>query len=121
MTAFARRSTRFALCIAAASLLAACGKQDAPAASQAAASAPARVLVVGTDFTGPSPATELDLNARLAVNLGAPVLTVLSARGKDAGSVAAGAREARAVLGAAGCTRVAEEGRLLRAGGELRG
>ncbi len=65
------------------------------------------VLVVGTDFTGPSPATELDLNARLAVNLGAPVLTVLSGRGKDVGAVAAGAREAHAVLSAQGCTHVA--------------
>lgn len=65
------------------------------------------VLVVGTDFTGPSPATELDLNAVLAVNLGAPVLTVLSAAGKDAATVAAAAREARSALAARGCVRVA--------------
>lgn len=65
------------------------------------------VLVVGTDFTGPSPATELDLNALLAVNLGAPVLTVVSAAGKKESSVVAAAREARSVLSARGCTRVA--------------
>ena len=65
------------------------------------------VLVVGTDFTGPSPATELDLNAELAVNLGSPVLTVLSGRSRTLPSLVAGAREAAAVLDAAGCTRVA--------------
>ena len=65
------------------------------------------VLVVGTDFTGPSPATELDLNAQLAVNLGSPVLTVLSGRSRTLPSLAAGAREAAAVLDAAGCARVA--------------
>ena len=65
------------------------------------------VLVVGTDFTGPSPATELDLNAQLAVNLGSPVLTVLSGRSRTLPSLVAGAREAAAVLDAAGCTRVA--------------
>ena len=65
------------------------------------------VLVVGTDFTGPSPATELDLNAELAVNLGSPVLTVLSGRSRALPSLVAGAREAAAVLDAAGCTRVA--------------
>ena len=65
------------------------------------------VLVVGTDFTGPSPATELDLNAQLAVNLGSPVLTVLSGRGRTAASLVAGAREAAAVLDAAGCAQVA--------------
>ncbi|SDQ04004.1 phosphate acetyltransferase [Quadrisphaera sp. DSM 44207] len=65
------------------------------------------LLVLGTDFTGPSPATELDLNAVLAVNLGAPVLTVVSARGKEPAVVSAAAREARSVLAARGCTRVA--------------
>ncbi len=65
------------------------------------------VLVVGTDFTGPSPATELDLNAVLAVNLGAPVITVVSAAGKDDDTVVEAARSARAVLTGRGCTEVA--------------
>jgi polar amino acid transport system substrate-binding protein len=49
MTAFARRSIRVALCIVGGSLLIACGKQETPAGPQVAASAPGRVLVVGTD------------------------------------------------------------------------
>ncbi len=65
------------------------------------------VLVVGTGFKGPSPATELDLNAALAVNFGSPVLTVLSGHGRDPASLAAAAREAASVLDEAGCTRVA--------------
>lgn len=65
------------------------------------------VLVVGTGFTGPSPATELDLNAALALNLGSPVLTVLSGRNRALPSLVAGAREAAAVLDDTGCTRVA--------------
>ncbi len=65
------------------------------------------VLVVGTGFTGPSPATELDLNAELAVNFGSPVLTVLSGLGRSTASLAAAAREAASVLDGAGCTRVA--------------
>ncbi len=65
------------------------------------------VLVVGTGFTGPSPATELDLNAALAVNFGSPVLTVLSGRGAEPSSLAAAAREAASLLDDAGCTRVA--------------
>ncbi len=65
------------------------------------------VLVVGTDFTGPSPGTELDLNALLAVNLGAPVVVVLSAEGRDAATTAAAAREAGSALRSRGCTRLA--------------
>jgi phosphate acetyltransferase len=42
------------------------------------------VLVIGTDFTGPSPSTELALNARLATNMGAPVLAVVNGHDLDA-------------------------------------
>ena len=45
------------------------------------------VLCIGTDYTGPSAATELDLNAELAVNLGAPVVNVVSGYGKDRDSL----------------------------------
>src|ERR1700722_17662716 len=36
------------------------------------------VLCIGTDYTGPSPATELALNADFAANLGTPVVNVVS-------------------------------------------
>ncbi|SHN27321.1 phosphate acetyltransferase [Cryptosporangium aurantiacum] len=61
------------------------------------------VLCVGTDFTGPSPAVELDLNAELAANLGAPVLQVLSGHGRTADAVTTALREGRTVLREHGC------------------
>ncbi|MFZ9309608.1 MAG: phosphate acetyltransferase [Candidatus Nanopelagicales bacterium] len=41
------------------------------------------VLVIGTDFVGPTAATELELNATLAANLASPVLMVMN--GADVG------------------------------------
>lgn len=61
------------------------------------------VLCVGTDYTGPSPAVELDLNAELAANLGAPVLQVLSAYGRSSDAVTAALHEGRTVLRGHGC------------------
>ena len=61
------------------------------------------VLCVGTDFTGPSPAVELDLNATLAANLGAPVIQVLSGRERTADAVGAALREGQTVLRDHGC------------------
>ncbi len=46
------------------------------------------VLVVGTDFTGPSPSTELSLNGRLAANMGAPILAVVNGHELDEASIA---------------------------------
>ncbi|GAA0255114.1 phosphate acetyltransferase [Cryptosporangium japonicum] len=61
------------------------------------------VLCVGTDFTGPSPAVELDLNADLAANLGAPVIQVLSGHSRTAEAVSTALREGAAVLKTHGC------------------
>ena len=61
------------------------------------------VLCVGTDFTGPSPAVELDLNAELAANLGAPVVQVLSGHGRTSEAVTTALREGGAVLREHGC------------------
>ena len=50
------------------------------------------VVILGTDYTGvPSPA-EFDFNATLAVNLGAPVLLVLRASGREPEEIATNAR-----------------------------
>ncbi|HST65992.1 MAG TPA: phosphate acetyltransferase [Mycobacteriales bacterium] len=56
------------------------------------------VLCVGSDFTDVSAATEFALNRRLAGNLGAGVLAVVSGRGKNAAEVVAAIRFARAEL-----------------------
>jgi phosphate acetyltransferase len=61
------------------------------------------VLFIGTDFTGPSPATELALNAELAVNLAAPVLNVVSGHGKTLPALLSADAESRRLLIDAGC------------------
>ena len=65
------------------------------------------VLVIGTDYTGPSAATELDLNANLAANLGTPVLAVTSGFNKSVDAILAAAGHSRHVLAEAGCSLVA--------------
>lgn len=65
------------------------------------------VLIVGTDFVGPAVATELDLNATLAANLGSPVLQVVSAVDRDAEQIRTSALHARHVLNEHGCSLVA--------------
>ncbi len=62
------------------------------------------VLCIGTDYTGPSAATELDLNAEIAVNLGTPVINVVSGHDTDRESLAAAAARSREVLTEHGCT-----------------
>src|SRR3954454_6352549 len=69
------------------------------------------VLVIGTDYTDAGAATELDINARVALNVGAPVLLVVDGRtgeASDGGNatvaeVATTASVARAALLGAGC------------------
>jgi phosphate acetyltransferase len=65
------------------------------------------VLCLGTDYTGASAATELALNAELAVNLGAPVVTVVSGYGKDRESLSVAAGRAQELLVDRGCALVA--------------
>jgi phosphate acetyltransferase len=65
------------------------------------------VLCVGTDYTGPSVATELALNAEFAVNLGTPVVNVVSGLGTDADSLAVASRNSQQLLADHGCVLVA--------------
>jgi phosphate acetyltransferase len=65
------------------------------------------VLCIGTDYTGPSAATELALNAELAVNLGTPVVNVVSGFGTDADSFAVASRNSQQLLLDHGCALVA--------------
>jgi phosphate acetyltransferase len=65
------------------------------------------VLCIGTDYTGPSAATELALNAEFAVNLGTPVVNVVSGFEKDADSLAVASRNSQQLLIDHGCALVA--------------
>jgi phosphate acetyltransferase len=65
------------------------------------------VVVVGSEFTGPAPSTELELNATLAANLGAPVLPVVGAAGMAVDRIPAAVSETARVLVHQGCTVVA--------------
>ena len=65
------------------------------------------VLCVGTDYTGPTAATEFALNAEFAVNLGTPVVNVVSGSGKDAESLAVASRNSQHLLLDHGCVLVA--------------
>jgi phosphate acetyltransferase len=65
------------------------------------------VLVVGTDFTGPSPSTELALNARLAANMGAPVLAVVNGHDLDEAAIANAMDFSTSLLTRLGCSIVA--------------
>jgi phosphate acetyltransferase len=65
------------------------------------------VVCLGTDYTGPSAATELELNAELAVNLGAPVVNVVSGYRKDRESLLVASGRATELLVEHGCVLVA--------------
>jgi phosphate acetyltransferase len=65
------------------------------------------VLCLGTDYTGPSAATELALNAELAVNLATPVVNVVSGYGKDVESLSSASRSSQQLLVDHGCAVVA--------------
>jgi phosphate acetyltransferase len=65
------------------------------------------VLVVGTDFEGVSTAGELQLNARVALNLGLPIVAVVSGHGRSPGEVRAALDGALAVVRGSGAAVVA--------------
>src|SRR4051812_27611248 len=65
------------------------------------------VFVVGSDFTEAGAARELALNARIAANLGLPVVCVVSGHGRAATEVWAAADVGVAAMRAAGCEVVA--------------
>ncbi|GJN99554.1 phosphate acetyltransferase [Mycobacterium marinum] len=60
---------------------------DIVAAYHAMADACDAVVIVGSDYTDVTTPTELSVNARITVNLGAPVLLAVSAKGRDADQV----------------------------------
>ena len=66
-----------------------------------------RVVVVGTDFTAAGASGELALNARIAVNLGLPVLCVVSGHERGVADIASAGDVALAAMSAAGAEVVA--------------
>ena len=65
------------------------------------------VLVIGTDFTGPSSFRELALNATLAANMGTPVLAVVNGHEIDEASIVAAVDSSASLLAEKGCAVVA--------------
>ena len=65
------------------------------------------VLCEGTDYTGVSSAFEFDFNTAVAKNLGAPILPVISGRGRSADEIHNAIQVAREVFQARGCDVVA--------------
>ena len=65
------------------------------------------VLIIGSDFTGPSPSTELAMNARLASNMGAPVLAVVNGHDLDEAEILSAMDSSSSVLTRLGCSVVA--------------
>jgi len=61
------------------------------------------VLCEGTDYTGVSSAFEFDFNTAVAKNLGAPILPVISGRGRSADEIHNAIQVAREVFQARGC------------------
>lgn len=65
------------------------------------------VLIVGTDYVGPALATELDLNAELAANLGSPVLEVVTGQDRDIDEIKTSALHALHIFEEHGCKVIA--------------
>ena len=65
------------------------------------------VLCEGTDYTGVSSAFELDFNAAVANNLGAPILTVVNGRDKNIAAVRDAVRIAEEAFAQQGCVILA--------------
>ena len=65
------------------------------------------VLCEGTDYTGVSSAFELDFNAAVANNLGAPILTVVNGRDKSIAAVRDAVRIAEEAFAQQGCVILA--------------
>jgi phosphate acetyltransferase len=73
---------------------------DIVAAYHAMAQACDAVVIVGSDYTDVTTPTELSVNARIAVNLGVPVLLTVNAKGRNADEVASVVSVALAELSA---------------------
>ena len=65
------------------------------------------LVVIGTDYVGPAAATELELNAALAANLGTPVLSVINGHRKSIDDIVAATGHSKHVLEQSDCAIIA--------------
>lgn len=65
------------------------------------------MVVIGTDYVGPTAATELELNAELAANLGTPVLSVVTGHRRSVEDIITSVGNSRHVLTEHDCALVA--------------
>ena len=65
------------------------------------------MVVIGTDYLGPAAGTELELNAELAANLGAPVLSIVNGWQKNVDEIIAATGHTRHVLEEHDCALIA--------------
>lgn len=65
------------------------------------------ILIIGTDYVGPAGSTELELNATLAANLGAPVLQVVTGKDHDIDEIRTAALHGKHVFDENSCAVLA--------------
>ncbi len=65
------------------------------------------MVVIGTDYTGPTSSAELELNAILAANLGTPVLSIINGYNKTVDAIAASIGHKRHMLDEHDCSLIA--------------
>ena len=65
------------------------------------------IVVIGSDYTGPTASTELELNAQLAANLGAPVISIINGYGKGLDAITASIGHKRHLFAEHDCSLVA--------------
>ena len=65
------------------------------------------MVVIGTDYTGPTSSTELELNATLAANLGTPVISISNGYNKDMDAITASIGHKRHLLAEHDCALIA--------------
>lgn len=65
------------------------------------------MVVIGTDYTGPTSSTELELNAMLAANLGTPVISIINGYNKGIDAIAASIGHKRHLLAEHDCSLMA--------------
>ncbi len=65
------------------------------------------MVIIGTDYTGPTSSTELELNAMLAANLGAPVISVLNGYNRSIDAITASIGHKRHLFAEYDCSVIA--------------